>query len=213
MRPIIPAALGAFLWLAICAHAESGTVVDEATGKPLEGVVVVAQFYGSTVAPAHSSTRCYHLDVAVSDAQGRFDIDLFSGNFAPWLTDRRRGLAYYKAGYEQSPGPARTTADVRMRPFKGSVEERFRKHLCLPMMGTQCPESGNALLPLAKAMAAEAEALATTVDQKELAAMFRFEVDSRTVDRETALRSHEGRLSAIHGGRRPPARMISPCER
>jgi hypothetical protein len=49
-----------------------GQVVDEETGAPLAGVVVVAYYEKKSPGWVHNETEFYDLDETVADAQGRF---------------------------------------------------------------------------------------------------------------------------------------------
>ncbi|TAK97111.1 MAG: hypothetical protein EPO07_13885, partial [Verrucomicrobia bacterium] len=49
-----------------------GMVLEEGTHQPVAGAVVVMEWQGDTGGPVESNTVCYHLEVAASDAQGKF---------------------------------------------------------------------------------------------------------------------------------------------
>jgi hypothetical protein len=181
--------------------AESGTVVDEATGRALEGVVVVASFYGNVFNPVQPHSLCYHLDVAVTDSNGRFDIARWSGDLQPWINDRRRVLFLFRGGYLTSPAWKLNTSRVLMRRFDGSVEERFEKALGIldhglilaPIPGSGCDGAREKLLPLVQAMHREASQLAVTIDQRTIASYFLFELEERTLGHEVAVKNSEAR--------------------
>ena len=195
--------------VSFCSCAEQGTIVDQATGRPLEGVVVVASFYGNAFNPVQPHTLCYHVDVAVSDAQGRFNIDRWSGDFRPWITNRRRGLSLFKAGYRTSPAWKPDTSPVLMLKFEGTVEERFRGKLFLPIAGSDCDGAGNKLLPLAQAMLEEASQLGVTTEQRMVASLLLFEVESITLGHEVALKNAQERGRELGKSRKRPVSNIT----
>ena len=202
--------VGALLGIvSYCSWAEQGTIVDQATGRPLEGVVVVASFYGNAFNPVQPHTFCYHVDVAVSDEQGRFNIDRWSGDIRPWITNRRRGLSLFKAGYRTSPAWKLDTFPVLMLRFEGSVEERFRKKLSLPIAGSDCDGAEDKLLPLARAMLDEASQLAATTEQRMVASTLLFEVESTTLGREAAEKNARARYQELDKLRKRPASRIT----
>jgi len=182
---------------ALSAHGESGTVVDEATRQPLEGVVVVASFRGSVLNPLTPHSTCYHLDVAVSDSRGEFNVDRLSGDLKPWVTDRRRGLQFFKAGYRISPAWKADTNPVLLRRFEGSVDERFETELRLPMPGSDCDGYFEKQLPLARAMHQEASTIATSYEQRLRASMLQFELERRTLGDTVAKKHWDSRLGEL----------------
>ena len=74
-------------------------VIDEHTGQPLEGVVVVGVWY---LEHWHSSSQ-WHAAEGVSDKNGYFVIPAMPRRFRPWFGElqwRDPWLYFYKPGYE-----------------------------------------------------------------------------------------------------------------
>jgi len=208
--PTFCEAVGVLLGIvSFCSWAEQGTIVDQATGRPLEAVVVVASFYGNAFNPVQPHTFCYHVDVAVSDAQGRFNIDRWSGDLRPWIIDRRRGLSFFKAGYRTSPTWKPDTSPVLMQKFEGSVEDRFRQKLFLPIAGSDCDGAGDKLLPLARAMLEEASQLGVTAEQRMVVSHLLFVVESTTLGHEAAVKNAQAREEELAKLRKRPASHIT----
>ncbi len=74
-----------FFWamlLAGCGKAGlpfSGQVIDAETGKPIEGVFVLA-FWKGEVGLFDAQSICYHVETAVSDDEGQFHIPGWMGD-------------------------------------------------------------------------------------------------------------------------------------
>jgi hypothetical protein len=61
----------------------SGQVIDETTGKPVADAIVVAHSHGSwTKIVGESSSACYHVETARTDAEGKYQIAAWT---RPWM--------------------------------------------------------------------------------------------------------------------------------
>ncbi|WP_461573349.1 transthyretin-like family protein [Sulfuricaulis sp.] len=175
------------LWLPLTACAVSGDAIDgqvmkEGTNKPIPGAIVVVRWQGNAGGPVDSSTICYHVETATTDEQGRFHIKawktteeavglhttwyqrLFMG---PTIFDREVMTTAYRPGYTFSTKPSEKNT-VWLKPFTGTREERFKD---LVRVSTSCGSAGESernLLPLIKALYAEASSIATTAKEKEI---------------------------------------------
>ncbi len=111
----------------ICAHASSGTVIDEESGRPLSGVFVIAR-WRSTSGPffVQSSTVCYDLEITQTDEQGRYSLPDFSWNLNPLHLGRERDVEFYLPNYEDSPNRDRYDENnMTMRRYRGDVGKRL----------------------------------------------------------------------------------------
>jgi hypothetical protein len=92
--------MGIFLTVnAVRAAPFQGRVVDAETGEPLEGTVIVAVWYRRVFYPCMDGCTTYHDAVeAVTDAQGRFSIDISAR-----ILSNDRKIVFYKPGYH-APG-------------------------------------------------------------------------------------------------------------
>lgn len=147
--------------------AQIGRVLDEETQQPIEGAIVVFRWQGvGTKAFVDTQTVCYHVESAVTDAEGRYTT-------ASWKEESRyRDLSMkqvldtaYKAGYMHTRTD-RTTGDQTLRKDNRGSKERLEY---LDRAAVFCPgadESMRKLLPLYKALYAEASDLAKTNEER-----------------------------------------------
>jgi hypothetical protein len=155
----------------------SGRVVDQATGQPIRDALVAAYWLGSkTRIVLESSSTCYHVETARTDANGRFSIGAWR---RPWsfddllLTSDGESFNAYKPGYRFERMDL-ASATIYMAPYRGPTASYFRDVLGSP--GWNCPDAGASrknLYRLWKALGDEAEALGTTPEQRGMAAMLR----------------------------------------
>lgn len=109
----------------------NGRVVDSETGAPISGALVIAEWSGDIGGPVQSSQVCFHLEIATTDAEGRYHIPAWRRR--P-VTDHEGGFhglrnvevsrRTYKAGYSQLKFDPNDTSTILMVPFKGSPFER-----------------------------------------------------------------------------------------
>jgi hypothetical protein len=158
---------------------ESGMVLDQATRQPVADAIVVMRWHGNwTKIGGESTSACYHVETARTDARGRYRIAAWS---TPWsfsdLRFTRSGVSFdaYKPGQvaifkEDAPV---SPEQILMGPFKGTKDEYFERVLSGGTWG--CPAAGESrknLQQLYAAAADEAAALAETQNQKGLAAFW-----------------------------------------
>jgi len=151
-------------------NADSGQVIDEETKRPLEGVYVMASWTSGGPSIAHSSTVCYHFEVTQTDRDGKYSLPDFSWNFNPLLWDRYVAHEFYLPGYEDARNNAPGRAIWRMRPYRGSTEERLNalatgyRELCVPES-----ERRQELGSVYRAQADEAARIASSEREREIA--------------------------------------------
>lgn len=127
-------------------HAEEieGWVVDAETGKPLEGVIVVAhwQLRATSLAGGGPAIRELQIYETVTDRNGRYFFPAWGPKFAVQgeLGGASPALLYFKPGYkflgldnEWYRGMDTTKSDwdkktVKLEPFKGTLAE-YAEHL------------------------------------------------------------------------------------
>ena len=110
----------------------NGRVVDGETGAPISGALVIAEWSGDIGGPVQSSQVCFHLEIATTDADGRYHIPAWSRR--P-VTDHEGGFyglrnvevsrRTYKAGYSQLKYDPNDASTILMVPFKGPPEQRI----------------------------------------------------------------------------------------
>lgn len=155
------------------AHADQ--VIDEDTGKPLEGVFVMVSWHSDGPSIAISRAVCYAFETLRTDKNGMYAMPKFSWNFNPLLWERHRSVEFYLPGYERSPNDFRDSDVGLMRRFKGTAEERLKK---LRSVGYRqsCVSEREAkkyLAPLYKAQYEEAKSIAVTPEDKKIAESLR----------------------------------------
>jgi hypothetical protein len=133
VRVLIGAALSMFA-LQACSFghgAIEGVVVDERTGQPIEGAVVIATWNGSNWAGLlHSQSVCTHLETAWSGKDGRYTLPgWFTGPHSRNLTVSgiEVTVSAHKPGFMHGSQPDEPTR-VRLQPFRGSPDE-YMKYL------------------------------------------------------------------------------------
>lgn len=138
-----------------------GSVLDARTEAPIKGAFVVARWIGYG---GHTQSQCFHVEVAETDAQGRYRI-------APWrnardsayLVDQRQTIErVHKPGYRESPLTRERESYLRgvyyLAQDTESVQTRL-EYLKLLHGATRCGaqnESEKNRLPLLKALHDEA---------------------------------------------------------
>ncbi|MES2999884.1 MAG: hypothetical protein V4787_04275 [Pseudomonadota bacterium] len=159
-------------------------VIDETTGKPVVDAIVVMRWHGNwTKIFGESSSACYHVETARTDAAGRYQIAAWS---RPWsFSDLRftsAGVDYhaYKPGYVTvfKEGTITLPARIVVTPFKGTKDEYFEQVLSSPAWW--CEQGGTSrrgLRQLLVATASEAAALAETQNQRGLASFLASQID------------------------------------
>lgn len=118
--------------LSVSGTAMQGRVVDEATGNPIQGALVIAQWSGDVGGPVQSSQTCFHLEIATTDADGRYRIPGWSRRpVADWeggffgLRNIEVTRRTYKDGYAQLRYDPRDSRTILMTPFRGTPDERI----------------------------------------------------------------------------------------
>jgi hypothetical protein len=156
-------------------------VTDAATHESVSGAIVIATWDRVNSSIAASWETCNHVEVVVTDAQGRYHIDPwsrffynpFAGRF--WIT-----VWAYRAGMTAPLPPAvrfdERTGDIQMAEFTGSHSERMAALWRFSVFSCAgADESLKILRPFREAVYAEAQAIATdsAEDRRTLAAIWR----------------------------------------
>lgn len=167
-----------------------GKVVDIENEEPLEGVFVIARYWGDIPAPGHSNTTCYHATGTTTNAKGEYRMnphldmpDIYIG--------KRSDIDFYKPGYRSvyyKDGVAKLEKD------KGSREERL-KYL-RSVAGNTCSGAGKsqqALFPYYESIYYEAKVIADSKEDKKLLSLLRWWAASQAIasDEEQGLNGSE----------------------
>jgi len=176
-----------------------GRVVDKDTGKPIEGAYVVAAWRGSLISPPERVSVCFHVEVVMTDKEGKFSFSDWSGNINPLIVNRRiEPEVFYKAGYYwdlSKPFPIINKTYV-LTPHSGTPEQRFEQIKVPIPLECGLKDSAKKLAPLIRTIYAEAKEAAVTDKQKESAEGWLytadiFEFDISVADKNKQLRQIE----------------------
>ena len=80
-----------------------GQVLEEGTGKPIPGAIVLLRWEGTWSMLVDSQSDCYHAEAAITDAQGRYHVPKWhEWPKGPVFTPGPMSILTYKKGYERS---------------------------------------------------------------------------------------------------------------
>ena len=167
----------------------SGQVVEQATGQPIAGAIVVGLWEEVRSSYVHSRIHCIRVESATTDAQGRYRL-LRPGGDLP------NGFYVYKPGYRYIEmvkllEPISRVPDrIELRVFTDSPEERLDGLLTLSSR-TECTSASstgtrNNLLPLKQAMLAEARSIARTSEHQKTVNLLLSDVEELQMDYRAA---------------------------
>lgn len=195
MKRIYKIGLVGFALMLVSLHACSlsnraidGQVLDETTGKPLADAIVVVVWIGDyTKIFGESSSSCYHVETARTDANGKYHVAAWS---EPWsssdLLVSTRGPRFeaYKAGYTRPDKFNDKPEIVHVKPFTGTKDEYFY-YLDALIGSNSCSyrsESTKNLSRLYNAVYEETKSIADTQNQKEKVERMRRFIDELLIN-------------------------------
>jgi hypothetical protein len=160
-----------------------GKVVDADTGKPLDGVFVIARYSGDLPAGGSFQSVCYHAAGTTTNAQGeyrmnpRFDTPDF-------YFDKRSEIDFFKAGYQRvyyKDGVAKLKEDTSNYQKRLEYLQRMAGYTC-----RSAGRSQRSLYPFFEAIFYEAKSISVTSDEKKDLEKFRWVAASQAIasDRE-----------------------------
>ena len=150
----------------LCYIPSCGSVIDQTTGKPIAGAVVMAYWQGHVSSIVQGHSLCTNVEVTTTDESGRFWIPIFSGNLNPFITDRYRPVEVIAHGYEQTSKSRELDLIFMMAPRQGTRSEQFEdadRHYRAAGCYTWNKKK---ILPYLKAWHKELDALASTPTQR-----------------------------------------------
>ena len=170
-----------------------GQVVDLGTHKPIPGAIVTWRWQETVSMIADSQSRCSHIESAVTDAQGRYQLPTWKG-YEPTFIDA------YKPGYAETNEYARTWQfNTRfiypLEPFKGTREERVE--YLLNQARKECGSKDDyapKLIPLYRALYEEARSIAVTKEDKMVVKTLHYSADVLELGEAEADRKLYGRV-------------------
>ena len=182
--------------------AKVGRVLEAGTNKPIAGAIVIARWKGFMPAPGHGSTLCYHVESAVTNAEGVYRISAWHEDLQhAILQDKTIYIDAYKSGYVRSQEFYKQQSYRQgielMEGFKGTREERLEYLLRLDE-ATSCAEAGSSsanLLSLERSLYQEARSLALTKEDMKAVEVLLFGLESQQFGSMEALRRMNERRS------------------
>ncbi|MFZ5619390.1 MAG: carboxypeptidase-like regulatory domain-containing protein [Pseudomonadota bacterium] len=163
--------------------AQEGRVLDAQTGQPIEGAFVVMRWIGYG---GYSQSQCFHVDVAETDAQGRFRIpEWHNDQRSATLVDQRRNIdVVHKPGYRFAERTYREQSQKQgvwyLEVDASNTEERL-KYLSQNSGLASCAESGRSkknLLSLYRSLYGEAKTIAgLATEQKKIVEFLLYDLE------------------------------------
>jgi hypothetical protein len=127
-RALIVIGVGAAV-VAAAYYAGSGTVIDDATGRPIEGAYVIQIWTGRQITPVESSTVCFKVASTKTNSRGHYMLWPVSGNLHPLLWSREYELLVYKFGYRPVDDLSVTRDPIRLKSDLQTLTDKYRAAL------------------------------------------------------------------------------------
>ena len=175
---------------------DTGVVIDGSTGKPLEGVHVIARWESQIFQGANSTHGCFKVASDISNRWGEFNVSSLSWNFSPVLFDRERWQYFYREGYKLE-GTLEETQGKRivMVPDPRTGYERIN-YVRDVGGGSGCGserEQRSALQPVFRAAVDEIRKLASTPGELNGLANALFALEKLDTDMNTVISNYNDR--------------------
>jgi len=180
----------------------SGRVLEEGTGKPLTGAIVVVRWIGHTTSGSiyvEARDVCYHVETATTDERGAYQTKAWSQEqhkdytvkFDHMLVDT------YQRDYGFPQTPSQKDGIVYLAPFKGAGGERL-KYLERMLDATRCGSQNDTernLHALYYTMYEEAKSIAVSKEDAEIVDTLRYWASFVIFDKNKPMtRDAKGRL-------------------
>ncbi|MDH4192409.1 MAG: hypothetical protein OEW21_19660 [Betaproteobacteria bacterium] len=165
----------------------SGKVLEEDSGKPIAGAIVVVRWFGVVGGMGHGGKVCYHVAATLSRNDGSYLVPEWyerENRYGWGMGHREYYVIAYKAGYGWPRQPSQDQEISLLTPFKGTVEERF-KYFDSVISNTICShhaEIGKHLYWPWMALYEEARSISVTVEHRKWTDRLRSDAQSRLVD-------------------------------
>lgn len=199
MNRLLPALISLLLLLPLTAcglssGSISGKVLEEGTGKPISGAIVVVRWKGYVSAIVDAQTVCVYVESATTDERGKYRVGGWSksSTMGP-VFDVKPVVSAYKVGYGLPSVPAQKDEEVYLALFKGARGERL-KYLMRMLSATSCPSAGSSsknLYPMYKAMYEEAKLISVTAEDSKAVSILRQEAAAVAVRPDGHVTSEE----------------------
>ncbi|MDH4191280.1 MAG: hypothetical protein OEW21_13900 [Betaproteobacteria bacterium] len=165
----------------------SGRVLEEDSGKPIAGAIVVVRWFGVVGGMGHGGKVCYHVAATLSRDDGSYLVPEWyerENRYGWGMGHREYYVIAYKAGYGWPRQPSQDQEISLLAPFKGTVEERF-KYFDSVTSNTRCSHHAEIRKHLYwpwMTLYEEASGIAVTAEQKRNAEWLRAFARSRLTD-------------------------------
>lgn len=104
-----------------------GQVLEEGTGKPVAGAIVVVRWTGNDSSGLFDGHGvCYHVETATTDATGKFHIGRWSDGASTrsfFIGNRAIYKEAYKVGYTRPQIPSNKPETILVAPVKATADE------------------------------------------------------------------------------------------
>lgn len=186
-------ALVAVVWTSL---PDSGAIRDKATGKPIAGAIVMAEWNGSIMMPVQSSSTCYKVAMAISDADGRFSMPSLSWDLRPYLFGRSRSIRVLAMGRREAPDSDASNLRIVMEPDDRPPREQVDR-ITDPLRSLGCSGGNEAIFrPLLLAVRQELARLPASAEIERKSDWLTYEIDLLDVGEAEAYRRQEHRREA-----------------
>jgi hypothetical protein len=167
-----------------------GLVIEEETGQPIPGAIVVVRWNATeSNLLTDSHEVCLHVETATTDALGKYHVNGWAGEWSPanWFkSDRFQSFSVYKFGFSDKKPPNRKT--ILLKKFSGSTEAFFGS---LGSYGCRTDASQKNLYRVYAAMAADAAANADTALLRQKAIFLSDQAEDLLVNRSKPARTNQ----------------------
>lgn len=184
--------------------AQEGRVLDAQTEQPIEGAFVVMRWIGYG---GYSQSQCFHVDVAETDAQGRFRIpEWHNDQRSATLVDQRRNIdVVHKPGYRFAERTYREQSQ-KLGIYYLELDERGVAdrlgYLKNSVVGCSAkPEEKYNLLGLYKSLHDEVMRLPVSDEQKKVGVWLQSHIDEIELGFDSAQKLYLERLNHLERGR------------
>jgi len=122
-----------------------GKIIDEVTGTPLEGVVILATWYREYATPAGAMYKYYDARETVTDKNGEFSLSsmglkVLSNVWPKRITIFKAGYSYYTTSWEYLKESDRWEGDKPIIRLKKLTMEQRRRRLGPPDPPDEAPK-------------------------------------------------------------------------
>jgi len=196
---------------AACVHASAcfalsggpvrGHVLEEGSGRPISGAIVVVRWSGVAGTMGHGGGVCYHVETTTTKGDGSYDVPQWhdpEDRGGTGMSHQRYHVTAFKQGYVGSGHLPRSDETVYLTPFSGGSKARL--DYLAGFGGMQCGDWNNyskQLVPLYEAIYEEASRIATSRQERESAILNLRDLEEMRFGHEAAYRNWRKRRELL----------------